>query len=277
MGLGEFSAHFLFWILEQSRERPNLTLLLDEPDAYLPPVGVASLLARILDLCDQRGWSVVIATHAEEMIQRAIDQQAFTLVRINETGVTTARNVADHPLVGSTLLTRPGVDSVLFCEDESGLTLARAVLDVGDIRLSRRISIAWGGGDGYMHKLQQHLPRPPRPDIRFAYVLDGDQRHRVKDLGKWKMVCLPTTSDPDTLFAGLAGRVPELAERLGVSQVWLDEHVDSLEGGDTHDWVNDLGAEYGRPRVLATIAALWAEANVEECEAFVEELRLGWT
>lgn len=276
MGLGEFSVHFLFWILEQYREKDDLLLLLDEPDAFLPPVGIESLLTCLLKLCSQRGWRTLIATHSEEMIRRAIDEQAFTLVRVNERGEISAQHVADDPMTGSTLLTRPRTDFVIFCEDESAFALTRAILDVADIRLSRRISIVWGDGEGYMRALQRHLPRPPRPDIYFAYVLDGDQHNRIVSSGKWRMICLPTTNDPDTLFASLSQRTSEIADRLGISRTRIDEHIESLEGSDAHDWVNALCEEYGRQKMLPTLAALWAEAHRDQCKDFVLRLRACW-
>ena len=62
MGLGEFSVHFLFWILEQYRDHKGLTLLLDEPNAYLPPVGASNLLMRLLALCLTQKWKLILNT-----------------------------------------------------------------------------------------------------------------------------------------------------------------------------------------------------------------------
>ena len=64
----------------------DLVLLLDEPDAYLPPVGVQSLLARLLGVCLTRNWSVVISTHSEEMIALSMEHESFTLLSIDQHG-----------------------------------------------------------------------------------------------------------------------------------------------------------------------------------------------
>jgi hypothetical protein len=279
MGLGEFSVHFLFWILEQYRESSDLTLLLDEPDAFLPPVGVSALLARVLQFCIQHGWKVVLTTHSEEMISQALAQKAFTLLRVNEHGATVAEHAADDPNVGRTLLTRPSVENVIFCEDESAWYLTRALIEYADRQLFNGTAVVWGTGSGYLSKLLQHMPRPPRAEIRFAFAFDGDQRSRNlgESDGRWPAVFLPTKDDPDTLFKALAAEDPgSLSARLGRSNDEVARYLAAIEGGDPHDWVNDLGDEFGRVQVLAGLAAIWVEQNLSEASQFVADLTTGW-
>lgn len=111
MGLGELSMHMLFWILEQYRDVPGLTLLLDEPDAYLPPVGVKALLHRILALCADRKWRVVLSTHSEEMISQAVAEEAFVYIRTDVDGSLVLDQSAGNPNVAESLLTRPAMSS----------------------------------------------------------------------------------------------------------------------------------------------------------------------
>ncbi|MFJ2081316.1 ATP-dependent nuclease [Micromonospora chokoriensis] len=277
MGMGEFSVHFLFWILEQYREAKNLILLLDEPDAFLPPVGVSSLLARVLQLCLQNGWKVVLTTHSEEIIVRALEQKAFTLLRTDENGVTVAEHAADDPTIANALLTRPAVEHVIFCEDESARYLVRALIEYADQQLLRGTTVVWGTGNGYLTKLHEHVPRHPRADIRFAFVFDGDQRGNLKERsGGWPAVLLPTNEDPDTLFKKLALDPGKLSIRLSRSKEEVARFLDVIEGSDPHDWVNDLGKEFGRVEVLAGLAAIWVEQNPSEASQFVADLTTGW-
>ena len=277
MGLGEFSVHFLFWILEQYRESTDLTLLLDEPDAFLPPVGVSALLARVLQLCLKRGWRAVLTTHSEEMISRALEQKAFTLLRIDDDGATVAAHAADDPGVANSLLARPPIEHVIFCEDESAWYLTRALIEYADRQLLHATTVVWGSGNGYLSKLHEHLPRPPRADIRFAFAFDGDQREQVDHAeGRWPAVFLPTGEDPDTLFKKAADSM-SVATKLGRSQEEVARRLDAIEGNDAHDWVNGLATEFGRVQVLTGLSAIWAEQNPEEATAFVDRLRAGWT
>ena len=240
-----------------------LVLLLDEPDSFLPPVGVSALLARLLGICLRRGWQIVLTTHSEELISLAIEEAAFTLLRVDENGATVAITSSEDSQAGLELLSRPPVDHVFYCEDETArLYVTTALLNEIDPRLARSSSVVWGGGDGYMKKLKQSLPRPPRPDIHFRFVFDGDQRGSVESTSQeWPALFLPVPGDPDTALRGLASDVPRLATVLGVRLNDLSQLLDSLQGMDAHDWVNALGESYGRNHALTVLAALWVDAN----------------
>lgn len=275
MGLGEFSVHFLFWILEQYRDVENLTLLLDEPDAYLPPIGASALLARLLKICLDRKWSVVLTTHASEIIRRAVEEEAFVLLRTDTDGGIVAVHCMDDPAAADTLLDVPPVRHVLFVEDESAWMLTRVLVESLDRRLARSVELVWGNGSGYMAELQEHFPSPPRPEIRYAYVFDGDKRGEigVSKNNRWPALFLPTDDDPDELLRTARLDVPALALRLNVPEGELSRHLDSMEGLDAHDWVNGLGAKYERARVLRALAELWVEGNAAVVEPFLDDLR----
>lgn len=271
MGLGEFSVHFLFWILEQFRDRKDLTLLLDEPDAYLPPVGVERLLSRLLALCQKRGWRMVVSTHSEEMITSAVEHGAFLLLSMGDGGATEAFPSQDDPTVADTLLSRPPIERVLFVEDESAWYLCRALLEHADRVLSRTTSLVWGDGHGFMSPLRNSLPRPPAPELAFAVVPDGDQRTKMSDsplAGRWPLHFLPTDDDPDELFQTLRSDPNALADALRVDRAELRRKLQELEGEDAHDWVNRLGETYGRQHVLTVLASMWVSAHPAKATAF---------
>lgn len=278
MGLGEFSIHFLFWILEQYRDVKNLTLLLDEPDAYLPPVGIERLLARLLNVCLSRRWRVVISTHSEEMIARAVEEDSLTVLRVDDDGNSVALHSSGSPDIAAELLSRPPIDRVLFSEDESAWYLTRALLAAHDSVMARKTSVVWGNGHGYLRELHEHLPRPARSELKFAYVFDGDQRGTVDFVSdRWPAVYLPTEEDPDTLFQELSSDATRLAERLGVEPISFTLALDAIEADDGHDWVNGLSDRYGRVQVLSCLATLWVELNPEIAEKFVDDLKDAWS
>ena len=263
MGLGEFGVHFVFWILEQYREVSGLTLLLDEPDAYLPPVGVSALLLRLLRLCREREWSMVVSTHSEELIKQAVEHDAFLLLQAGEGGEIVGTCSSEDARVAEILLARPPIRVVLFCEDETAYCLARALLEHFDRSRSVTTTLVWGNGDGYLRALHGALPRAPHPEIFFGYLFDGDQRATLPATGDgtWPAIALPTDEDPDTLFMGLAGASEKLAEKLAAQSEPLARTLGSLEGRDSHDWVNELAQVYGRQRVLSALADLWCDEN----------------
>jgi energy-coupling factor transporter ATP-binding protein EcfA2 len=273
MGLGEFSVHFLFWILELYKDATDITLLLDEPDAFLPPVGVSSLLSRLLHWCLVRQWQLVMTTHSEEMIAAAVERQAFTLLRLELDGTTAAVHSTDEPRAARSLLSRPPVETILFCEDESAYYLARALIEAADPMLADVTSVVWGNGSGYLYKLRDYLPWHERPDIRFGFVFDGDQRDRVgQHPSGWPTLLLPTASDPDALLKALESKPEELALRLGVTEENLRGFLDGLEGDNPHDWVNALGVEYGRGHALTVLASLWVAENPDGLADFAGQI-----
>lgn len=274
MGLGEFSVHFLFWILELYRERDDLVLLLDEPDAYLPPLGSESLLVRLLRICRERGWSVVLSTHSEELVSQAARHDSFVLLRMDEKGDTVAFHSKLYPHAPEAVLARTQLKSVFFCEDESAFYLTRALLSATDRAMSRSTSIIWGNGEGYLGVLKDALPRPPRPDISFLYVFDGDQRDNETLLAseKWECVFLPTSDDPDTLFKQLGKSHGTLSAKLGISADELGATLDRVEGADPHDWVNCLSVAHGRQHVMESLADLWCFQNPAAVTDFYESL-----
>lgn len=274
MGLGEFCVHFLFWIIDQYRDSHSITLLLDEPDAYLPPVGVSTLMHHLADTCLKNEWKIVISTHSEEMIRIARDNSFFTLLRVDDTGNTKAVHSSDDPSAGDMLLSPSGVELLLFCEDESATNLTRAILQLNRLDSLRHTSIVWGDGDGYLRRLHRAMPKPPSPDIRFAYIFDGDQRAKPPEATsrQWPAVFLPTDDDPDSLFKALTSYPNEMASSLGVPVGQLVEFLDTVIAEDPHDWVNTLGTRFGRTHTLSSLSSLWCRLHPAEVDRFITDL-----
>lgn len=270
MGLGEFSAHFLFWILEQYKDRGGLILLLDEPDAYLPPVSASSFLARLLRLCSERDWSVILSTHSEELIRQAAEAQAFVLVSSDPDGALQAAHSQDDDRLVESLLASPSMELIGFCEDEAATYFTRALLNTNLRMVSRSSELIWGNGEAYLRALWNAIPRPRGSKVSFAYFFDGDQRERLPEAraDRWPAIALPTLDDPDTLFKSLADRPVDLAQKLAASAEELTRVLGNLEGQDAHDWVNGLGAAFGRDRTLTALAELWCDVHPDDVAEF---------
>jgi energy-coupling factor transporter ATP-binding protein EcfA2 len=280
MGLGELSVHVLFWVLEQYRDVPGVTLLLDEPDAYLPPIGSERILARLQDVCLRRNWDLVVSTHSEEMIRTACANNGLLLLRRGDRSVIeSARSWVDGSEIAAELLSEPPVDLVLFCEDESAAALARSLLRAGAEDRGRSVTVVWNNGHGYLTALSQHLPRYPRMKVKFGLVFDGDQRgHGGKSdqSSGWQSIFLPTYQDPDDLFKSLAPDSGRLAAHLQINEAVVTAWLDSLEGSDKHDWVNGLCDKHGvRMTVLDALADLWVADHPDECEIFNADVAAG--
>ncbi|WP_143757356.1 ATP-binding protein [Clavibacter michiganensis] len=275
MGLGEFSMHVMFWILEQYKDQKGLVVLLDEPDAYLPPVGVGPLLDRLLLICNDRDWNLVLATHSDELITEATKRKVFYLLRNTALGELEVLPSTKNPDVATFLLAKPPYKLLMFVEDESAWHLARALLDFVDRGLSRQVLIVWGNGYSYMTSMRPYMPKPPYAEVKFAYVFDGDQRERIDKsaANEWRSIYLPTLEDPDFLMKSLRLMPQLLADALVTPLSEMQRYLDTIEGEDPHDWVNKLGEQYERQRVLRALAALWVANHETDATAFVAEVR----
>lgn len=273
MGQGELAVHLLFWILEILREKPGLVLLLDEPDAYLPPVAARALVARLLRICKERQWSIVMSTHKSEVIEWAIAEDAFVRVSVDDSGASVYAHSQDDEHAGRDLLAQDHVSRVLYVEDESALHLTRALMDSLGPQAKSTTSVIWAKGEGNLRRIRDALPRGARAPIQYALIPDGDQRDSFPDSteDQWPLIFLP--DDPDVLFvaAGNAHK-DQLAALLNTDRQTLERVLEPHEGADAHDWVNGLAEHFGREGTLKVLAQLWVEHNREHADAWVEEL-----
>lgn len=278
MGLGEFAVHLLFWILNQYRDRTDVVLLLDEPDAFLPPVAASALLARLLTICRKRNWRVVLTTHSDELIRAAVSRGALILLSRDADGRVTAEYSDDDPNIAEHLLTKSPIDNVVFCEDESAWHLTNELLRHHDRNLWKSTSIVWGKGEAGLRALNTHLPKPPDAAVRFAVVFDGDQQGNPPEEldSHWPFCFLPTAQDPDALFKSLRESPEQLAAELSRPAEELRRLLDSIEALDQHDWVNKIGEMYGRQIGLSALARLWVRTHPTEAESFVKDLLRRW-
>lgn len=267
MGAGEHSVHVLFWALEQLRERRDLLILLDEPDAFLPPVGVGALLGRLARICTPRKWRLIVASHSEEMIRLAVEAQSFVLAELDSHGETRVIHSRDNATIWRGLMAPSAIDTIIYCEDESAHHLISAILVEHDAGLLQRSQVLWGGGNGYLTGLRKHMPTPHISRIRHTFVYDGDQRETVDTAGQ-PAHFLPTSADPDSMFREARNDPETLADALGRDLAEVERTLARLEGLDAHDWVNGLSDEFGRQRTLAVLAELWVMANGDAAAAF---------
>lgn len=270
MGLGEFSVNLLLWIMEQRRDRGGLTLILDEPDAFLPPSSALRLLARLQRIAVQSGWRLVVATHSESLISESVRRGAFARVHPEGGTIRVASSAGD--LGAASGLLPPAPPNILaFCEDELACVLLEMFAEsIG----ARGIETVWKNGQGYISRLAESIP-PPRPNqwTRFLMVLDGDQADKPIADG-WPVLYLPGKGDPSELIFELRGDVMALARIFGVGEFEMSRALTELEGFDSHDWVDALAARYG-PRVpaLRMLCKLWMELNSGPADEFRHALR----
>lgn len=275
MGLGEFSVHLLFWIIDQYREAKDLVLLLDEPDAYLPPVGVSRLLRRLLRICKARKWRMVMATHSSEIIAEASRHGVFSLMLRTGPAESELLPSAVDPFVGDCLLDEPPVRNIIFVEDETAAAFVYAVLRGISERHVKTSFVSWVSGSGNLSKLREILPYHAKDPVKYLFMPDGDQRQNSDFLkgGRYPVIFLPTSSDPDSLLKSLSDDLPALHARLGSIVTGLKQALLRNEASDSHDWVNAIAKGPERTVVLRSLSEMWINRNLDSVDELRSQLR----
>ncbi|MEV6811094.1 hypothetical protein [Micromonospora sp. NPDC051296] len=275
MGLGELSAHLLAWLLSYSRDSRGVPLLLDEPEAFLPPPSRGVVLNYLLEAAIKRQAPIIVASHSLELIRGGLDAESALL--LTETGNSTAligptsQDLADQ-VAG---LFGRSVDSewLVLCEDECGYVLAYEALRRFAPQLWQRSNFLWCKGYGDIETIWKHLPRPPvKPEglVNFAFLADGDMVDEVTAATKrasgeagmrWPLILLP--GDPDELMKNAAeANVGLLADRLNISEGELSGLFMRIRGREPHNWVQDVVDSSGVER-QPTLRALAHSAVLE--------------
>ncbi|MEU7880646.1 hypothetical protein [Microbispora bryophytorum] len=285
MGLGELSAHLLLWILSYTRESDDGLLLLDEPEAFMPPPSRHVVLSHLLEATLKRKKPLVVASHSLELIQPALDSGSALLLA-------ESRNIASLVGPSEELADRVAglfgqvtpVEWLIICEDESAFIFGRELLRRADARLWQSTRFLWCKGFGDLLTIWKHLPRPSRlPEglIQFMFLADGDKAPEVERAiaatqkashpapsQKWPFICLP--DDPDVMMKQAAEEnIALLSERLNMTEARLRGRFEALRGREAHNWVEDVlkeAASVGVERqnclnALALSAVASAEAN----------------
>jgi predicted ATPase len=287
MGLGELAAHLLLWIISYGRSAENSILLLDEPEAFLPPPSRESLMAYVLSASLAGGYPVVVATHSIELIQAALSAEAAVLaVERNHLLTLVGPSVELQNRVAGLYATPQSVRRIFVCEDESAFILGREYLKAQYPRIWQESCFLWCSGFGDLLSVWKHLPRPSVPPDglpMLAFLADGDKQAEVaaavakNSTGKlaWPFICLP--DDPDTLYKkysmdGVAG----LARTFGIPEYEFSGFLDTIKGRDAHDWVSDVLTRSRSDRQFALTAlaeyAVSASISDRSADVFLREI-----
>lgn len=278
MGLGELAAHVLLWTLWYVRERNDLVLLLDEPDAFFPPRSREPLLDHIATVAVTRRQAFVLTSHSREVIERALQQpNVLGYLGRRESSVELVTDAGQvREIVQQVLYPARHVELVAWVEDESAYAFTLVLLRAIDPSVVARTALYWARGAGDLDRLQATIPRPPRHErmLEFAFFVDGDQALGEEAPDRWPKILLPGGASPDAVFQDhLPNEVDSFARLVGREEQVVRAMVANLEGLDEHDWTNDITEAVGVERPQALKALAYAALRGEPGQRLVEEFR----
>lgn len=288
MGEGELTAHLLVWLLWYLRDQEGQVLLLDEPDALLPPAAREQLLDHIANYAVTRAAAVVATSHSNELIRAAVAQPGVLIYLGTEDGRPVFVHDPDElrELVETVLLPPAGlgrhdvaastVRCVVWLEDDAAVALARELLRRVAPESLDSIALYWTRGEGDLRTIQLRLPRPDIPvaALEFAVVFDGDVADLPKEeAARWPALQLPGRTSPDVLFQQNVG-AKELAYRAGKSKITMETLLASLGGRDPHDWTDGVIKSLQRSRRSGLAVIANALLDGPRGEELVDEFRV---
>lgn len=259
MGAGELACHVLLWLIWYLRDAEGIALLLDEPDAFLPPDSREVLLDHLATMSLRQKQAIVVATHSAELIEPAAQHPGALLFLLRD-GAGAKCYSAQEDVAGMAreyLYKDPRIRLLAFVEDPAAAALATELLKAIDPLIFRMTALYWGKGVGGLEALADHLPRPARPPrgLEFVIVADADQPELLEknNEDRWPIVLLPGDGrEPDRLFMEAAYAEPgRLALGLGKAEPAMHAVLERIRGAEAHEWTDALVASADVDRTVA--------------------------
>ena len=241
MGLGEYSAFYQYWMVTRLPRRS--LLLLDEPEAFLPPRAQTALINVLAREVSATKSTAIIATHSPNV-----------LANVDENGLVAILSSTAYPptfVTGEATRTHlqqlgnvRGIRGLLLVEDRAARQLVRFALVTNRRSLMPYIDVLSCGSDedvlGIVHRLPVEFSR-----LRVAPILDGDMRQKYAHHLPPPLF-LPFDQPPDAVLQRKAEDHHEaVAASLGVEPHEFQMALHEVGGLDHHDWSLELARRFG--------------------------------
>lgn len=275
MATGELSAFYLAWALR--RGDPYSIILIEEPEAYLPPLSHAAVFAMICEHTLSRRLCAVITTHSAFIASEIPDRYLMPVRRQSGKSVLPV-SAESKARVLSRLGLGPQRSAILFVEDELAASILRELMALSELELVSNLEVVVpGGGFGGVKRALEGLPSD-LAGVRFVGVLDGDMKGQVDDWPSLGSVCfLPFARSMEVELLEAIARTPmKFASRVNRPAARIDDVLEGTKGQDHHDrWVSVAAGLALSPDVLVPNALeRWMKSPGKKtlAQAFMRDL-----
>lgn len=272
---GELSVIYMVWALTNAE--PNSIFLIEEPEAYLPPVGQAAVVFALYKAIVEFGHSILLTTHSAEIVSKIPGGEIISL--------RSHQGLSEIP-AGKTSKARvlvklglgPARTSILFVEDEASKDVTEEIL--ASSSLADLVSfevVKAGNGDGAVKKATEAIPSTLK-SVHAVGVLDGDMREKSK---KWKTIerfCFtPFETGIEAEMLDVISEDPaSFAERVGRNPDKCIDALESIQGVEVHQRFAELAKSLGMSSksLRGHAYPLWLASgeNEKKVSAFLNEL-----
>jgi hypothetical protein len=277
MGRGELAATYLLWKLDSAA--PGSVVLVEEPESHLAAFSQDLLVDAMVSAVVDRELCLIISSHSPGFFQRLPSRNVILVSSLPTPQIRSglpAGQVARHFGV------LPRIYAMILVEDKVAAELLHCLLVALDRDALTHLDIrAVSTGESGVIRIVQDVLRGPQDDVAILGVLDGDQRPKNGQTLDENIHYLVGDSAPEVLLRQVLSRwrngelpawtpmLPEGADALRLS-------LERLDGRDLHDWIFELGREYGGLRRIMTVAVdalLSDDASKEDAIKMIEWLR----
>jgi hypothetical protein len=234
MATGELSACSLAWNLRALP--PGSAILIEEPEAYLPPIGHTGIFALIAHAALKQKLCVILTTHSS-IIASNVPEKGLLAVKKRSRLSTLPAKRQSKIAVLSALGLRSAVNAVIFVEDNIAAGVLKEVLGIHEFAVACNIEVvAVPDGSGGVKRALENLPEGVS-SIHFLGVLDGDQLEVSK---KWpslpKLALLPFEEGIEAELLAIIGDFPRpFAKLVGREERHITDTLEGCRGNDAHD------------------------------------------
>jgi predicted ATPase len=277
MGRGELCATYLLWRLNSAE--PGTVIFLEEPESHLANWSQRALADVLTRLIVDKDLTVIASSHSPGFFSHLPAESTVLLasspapeVRCDLPSQELARYLGLQ-VAPSVLLVVEDFNAALFC---------RALLRRVDQSLLPMVAIKYAGsGESGVRTLVRELRgAASMRDFPILGVLDGDQRPagggQGSGFGYLSGSVAPESQIRDVLFQWRAGAHADWVVSLDGGSMRLKMTLERLDGHDHHDWLHELGVEYGgRDKVVdaVTEVVLQDDASVRQASALAQWIR----
>jgi energy-coupling factor transporter ATP-binding protein EcfA2 len=234
MGSGEHSAFYLAWRL--STAPPGSVVLLEEPEALLPPASHDQMCAMISTFAQKRNLLPVFTTHSSGIVEFLADGDVISLSRIDgRTMIPSSTEAKAQVLAKLGLLARKPIIGLV--EDAVGRAVVEEVLELfgfSEVLDASLVTVSEGAGG--IKTLLEMLASEQVASGVFGF-LDGDMETEAK---KWRskdrLLFLPLTKSPEIeMLAALEANPKEFAVSANRAEGRVVRELERSAGKDHHD------------------------------------------
>lgn len=232
MSTGELSVLYIAWVIRSSA--PYSLILIDEPEAFLPPATHEAVFAMLARYAEAKRLGLIITTHSAVLTELAPSQTLYPIRKTNNTHQIVSGKSAARAL--TVLGLTPSKSCMLFVEDALIQEVVTDVIATYDLHTVCNFEIARLQGDGSVRNALKSVPQNSSR-IAFAGVLDGDMKQAAS---KWevanRLAFLPFARAPEAEMIALAEQYPKrMAKALGRTATQVENTLGASKGFDPHE------------------------------------------